>query len=200
MVGDWLKDLWKETFARALVLIGLVGNIITFFLSGLPASRLRDIAYVLAGIGFLWANFNVYKRLAQAAKREGDSKAEEIAQIIQANNAAMNAKDEEIAILKRKPYDEELGRQATRLIAVLSPEGRTLLRHLVVNEPLEMGRRFLPQITQDVQDNEISIAYAKGIVRHDMVRAGSGNIVQQNYVINPRFRSVLQDLLFGRQP
>jgi hypothetical protein len=51
---------------------------------------------------------------------------------------------EQIVNLGRKPYDEELGKQAAALIAKLSAEGRNMLRNLVTHEPLEMvGITFL---------------------------------------------------------
>jgi hypothetical protein len=60
---EWLKDLWKETWARGLFLIGLASNLVTFFFPRLQSQALRDIAFILLAVGFLWANFNVYKRL-----------------------------------------------------------------------------------------------------------------------------------------
>lgn len=50
----------------------------------------------------------------------------------------------------------------------------------------------------DVQDHEMSLAFGSGIVRHDIVRTGNGHIIRQEYVINPQFRLVLQDLLYDR--
>jgi hypothetical protein len=101
----------------------------------------------------------------------------------------------QVAALGRKPYNEELGRQGAELIASLSPEGRTLLRHLVVNEPLVTTTRFKNEITQDVQDAQLRIAYGMGVVRHSEVRAG-GHLLRTEYVVNPQFRPVLQDLLY----
>lgn len=102
----------------------------------------------------------------------------------------------QIAILERKPYEEELGTQAAELIGRLSAEGRILLRHLVEREPLEVGRRFKPEIAQDSQDAQMSIAYGSGIVRHNEVRTGNGNLIRTDYVVAPQFRAVLQDLLY----
>jgi hypothetical protein len=104
----------------------------------------------------------------------------------------------EIAGLKRKPYDEELGKQALALINKLSEEGKSLLRHLLANEPIEIGRRFSNDIAQGAQDTQMGIAYESGVVRHKIERAGSGMIVSQNYVVNPEFRAALKDLLYKR--
>jgi hypothetical protein len=62
MFGEWLKDLWKEAWGRGLFLIGFGSNVITFLLPGLQAQVLRGIGIVLLFVGFLWANFNVYKK------------------------------------------------------------------------------------------------------------------------------------------
>jgi hypothetical protein len=123
---------------------------------------------------------------------------EEIDRVSQQNAAEINALKNEITNLKRKPYDEALGEQAAALIARLSSEGKILLRHLVTNEPIEIGRRFLPEIAQDIQDAQIAIAYASGIVRHNLVYTGNGHLLRQEYVLNPPFRIALQDLLYPR--
>jgi hypothetical protein len=62
MFGEWLKVLWKEAWGRGLFLIGLGSNVITFFLPGLQAEVLRAIGIALLFAGFLWANFNVYRK------------------------------------------------------------------------------------------------------------------------------------------
>ena len=62
MLSEWLKDLWKEAWGRGLFLIGFGSNVITFFLPGLQAQVLRGIGIALLFAGFVWANFNVYKK------------------------------------------------------------------------------------------------------------------------------------------
>jgi len=112
-------------------------------------------------------------------------------------NKEIDGLKSQVPILKRKPYDEELGRQAAELIARLSPEGRILLRHLLTNEPIEVGRRFRNEIAQEIQDAQMSIAYGSGIVRHNQLWAGNGHLLRTDYVVNPPFRRVLQDMLYG---
>jgi hypothetical protein len=63
MVGNWLKDLWAETWARWLFLVGVASNTVTFFLPGLASPVLHGIAYSMLVAGFLWANFRVYRNL-----------------------------------------------------------------------------------------------------------------------------------------
>jgi len=144
----------------------------------------------LAVLAFFLASYRVWRN-------ERNSRAKEVEKLGQESSAEIGALKAEIINLKRKPYDEELGRQGAALIARLSPEGKILLRHLVTNEPVEIGRRFKAEIAQDVQDAQLTIAYASGIVRHDVVRSGTGMIIRQDYVLNPQFRAVLQDLLYG---
>jgi hypothetical protein len=103
---------------------------------------------------------------------------------------------QEITLLSRKPYDEELAKQAAGLIGNLSEEGKILLRHLVSNEPLDIHRQFRPEINQQTQSDQMMRARDSGIVRLDEVRTGNGHILQQNYIINSEFRPVLKDLLF----
>jgi hypothetical protein len=196
MLRNWLKDLWGETVARSLFLIGVASNIITFFFPTLQAWRLREIAYGLLIVGFVWANFNVYKKQIAENSSDRAASAQEAARVVQQHGDELDRLRAENAEIRRRPYSEELRRQAAALIANLSPDGRTLLRHLLTHEPIEIGRRFVPGISQEVQDNQMSIAYGSGVVRHDIVRSGTGMIVRQDYVLNPQFRTVLQDLLY----
>jgi hypothetical protein len=165
------------------------------------AAYTRLLWAVLAVLAFFLASYRVWRNernnAAKEIQRLGQESRAEVDRVRLGGSAEIAALKAEITVLKRKPYDEELGRQGAALIARLSPEGKILLRHLVTNEPLEIGRRFKPEIAQDVQDAQLSIAYASGVVRHDIVRAGSGAIVRQDYVLNPQFRSVLQDLLYS---
>lgn len=94
-------------------------------------------------------------------------------------------------------YSEELERRGTELIARLSPEGKLLIQHLVLNEPIEVGRQFKDEIARDIQDDQLAIAFQSGIVRHNEVRSGTGAIIRTEYVVNPQFKFVLQDLLFS---
>jgi hypothetical protein len=105
----------------------------------------------------------------------------------------------EIVKLKRRPYDEELGRQAATVIARLSQQGVALLRHLVVNEPLEVGRQFMREIAADIQSAQLAIAYGAGIIRHNPIYVGGGgHLLRTDFVVTAQFRPVLQDLLFNK--
>jgi hypothetical protein len=63
MLQKWLKELASETFASVMFVVGAVSNVLTFFFPGLPAPFLRMLGYCLLVLGFLLANFGVYKRL-----------------------------------------------------------------------------------------------------------------------------------------
>jgi hypothetical protein len=98
--------------------------------------------------------------------------------------------------LRRKPYDEVLENKGQLLISRLSAQGQRLMRHLVENEPLEVGKPFLPGISGEDQFQQLTIAMEMGIIRHHEVRVGSGNLLRTDYVINPQFVPVLRDLLY----
>jgi hypothetical protein len=73
MLGSWLKELAAEIFASVMFLIGIVSNVLTFFFPGLPAPFLRTLGFSLVGLGFLLANFGVYKKLhARISALKGD--------------------------------------------------------------------------------------------------------------------------------
>ena len=101
-----------------------------------------------------------------------------------------------VAELSRPPYQQHLGRKGELLLNRLSTIGRRLMRHLVENEPLEVGRKFMADISADDQFQQLTIAMEMGIIRHREVRAGSGMLVRTDYELNPQFVSVLQDLLY----
>jgi hypothetical protein len=154
----------------------------------------------LALIAFLLASYRVWRNEKNdATHKAGKLCAEQESKLVALkieNDKTVAVLQAEIQKLKRKPYREELGTQAKSLVAKLSSAGNVLLRHLLTNEPIEIGRRFLPDIAQDVQDAQMGIMYESGIVRHSIERAGSGMIVSQNYVINPEYKDVLKDVLY----
>jgi pyrimidine deaminase RibD-like protein len=98
--------------------------------------------------------------------------------------------------LRRKPYEEFLGKKVEILLSRMSAEGRRLMRHLVEREPLEVGRIFLPDVSGEVQFQQLSFAMEMGIIRHREVRVGSGMLLRTDYEINPQFAVPLRDLLY----
>ena len=108
----------------------------------------------------------------------------------------IEAQKREIADLKRKPYEEALEKKVEILLSSMSSTGKRLLRHLLENEPLEVGRPFVRDISTDDQSNQLMIAINSGIVRINEVRAGSGMIVRQDYVFTVQYHPVLRDVLY----
>jgi len=162
------------------------GAIAILWANAVPAKLLWGC---LAVVAFLVASYRVWRN----ERISGSNNASNLEQEKDAEIAKLKA---EVVDLRRKPYTEELRKQAADMISRLSQEGTVLLRHLVANEPIEVGRRFKPEIGQEVQDQQLAIAYGSGIVRHNEVRTGVGNLIRTDYVVNPQFRPVLQDLLF----
>jgi pyrimidine deaminase RibD-like protein len=102
----------------------------------------------------------------------------------------------EVVELSRRPYQEALGKHGELLISRLSTIGKRLMRHLLQNEPLEVGRKFMLDISEDDQFKQLTIAMDMGIIRHHEVRVGSGNLLRTEYHVNPQYRPVLEDLLY----
>ena len=102
----------------------------------------------------------------------------------------------QIAALSHRPYEEALGRDGELLLNRLSMPGQRLMRHLLQNEPLEVGRKFMTDISADDQFTQLTIAMEMGVIRHREVRVGSGVLLRTDYEINPQYRAVLQDLLY----
>jgi pyrimidine deaminase RibD-like protein len=108
----------------------------------------------------------------------------------------IEAQRQEIAELRRKPYEEALQKKVEILLSNLTVNGRLLLRHLLENEPLEVGRTFIQLIPSDVQSDQMIVAVNSGIVRLKEVRTGGGNIIRTDYAITDQYRAALRDLLY----
>jgi pyrimidine deaminase RibD-like protein len=104
--------------------------------------------------------------------------------------------EDQITELRRKPYHEALGKKGELLLTLVSTTGKRLLRHLLENEPLEVGRKMMNDISADEQFKQLTIAMEMGIIRHREMRVGSGMLLRTDYEINPQYRAVLEDLLY----
>jgi hypothetical protein len=94
----------------------------------------------------------------------------------------------------RKLYEEDLKRIVGQLIhSQLTLEGRLALRHLLIHEPIEVGRTFLAEIPQDRLHAQLGIARESGAVQHKEVNNG---MRRTYWIINPRFRPVLEEMLY----
>ncbi len=153
------------------------------------ASRAKLLWGCFAIVAFVIAGYRVWRN-------ERTVRIKDFEELRQKMSAEIDDLNSQIVILKRKPYEEELGIQAAELIGRLSAEGRILLRHLVEREPLEVGSRFRPNIAQAIQDAQLAIAFGSGIVRHNQVWLQNGHLLRTDFVVAPQFRAVLEDLLY----
>lgn len=176
-LAKYLGALWSDWLTRMCGALSVPFAAIAVMLRG-PS---RILWGVLAVAAFVFASYRVWREERNIRLREtGNLEAQ-------------------IANLQRKPYDEELGRQASDLIGRLSSEGRILLRHLLEREPIEVGRRFRGEIMQDAQDGQMALMYQSGVVRHKECWLQNGHLIRTDYVIAPQFREVLQDLLYPQK-
>ena len=128
-------------------------------------------------------------RKADSAK--GESSEAEIPKI---EKKAEVAPDKRITEPTRDPYSEELKRIAKQVIAFeMTLEGRHVLRHLMIHEPVEVGRTLVPEIPQDRTYAQLAIAKERGIVQHK--EEGRG-LLRTYWIINPKFRPALQEVLY----
>jgi diguanylate cyclase (GGDEF)-like protein len=94
----------------------------------------------------------------------------------------------------RDLYAEELKRIAKQVIDFeMTLEGRHVLRHLMIHEPVELGRALVPEIPQDRSYAQLAIAKERGIVQHKEEGRGRLRIY---WIINPKFRPALQEVLY----
>jgi diguanylate cyclase (GGDEF)-like protein len=102
--------------------------------------------------------------------------------------------DKRITELSRDPYTEELKRIAKQVVDFeMTLEGRHVLRHLMIHEPVEVGRTLVPEIPQDRTYAQLAIAKERGLVQHK--EEGRG-LLHMYWIINPKFRQALQDVLY----
>lgn len=63
----------------------------------------------------------------------------------------------------------------------------------MIHEPVEVGRMLIPQTPQEPQNAQLGIAMQRGLVQH---REEGQGLRRTYWVINPRFRPVLEDVLY----
>src|SRR5262249_49306919 len=73
-------------------------------------------------------------------------------------------------------------------------EGRHLVRQVMLHEPIEIGRPVLPEIPLERQHVQLAIAAQHGIVQRKEEHQG---LRRTYWTINPRFRPVLEDVLYA---
>jgi hypothetical protein len=190
------SEIDLRTYLKAFFsdwLTGMCGPLSVPFAAFAALSKAPSAKVLWAGLAigaFFFASYRVWRK-------ERNNRITESERLSHEKDAAIAALKAENQNLKRKPYEEELGRQAEALVNRMSPDGRELLRHLLTNEPIEQGRRFRRDISQEVQDTQLAIAHGMGIIRYSEIRHPSnGTVIGNNYVINPQFRSALEEMLY----
>jgi diguanylate cyclase (GGDEF)-like protein len=102
--------------------------------------------------------------------------------------------DKRITEPARDPYAEELKRITRQVINFeMTLEGRHVLRHLMIHEPVELGRTLVPEIPQDRTYAQLAIAKDRGVVQYK--EEGRGRL-RTYWIINPKFRPALQEVLY----
>jgi diguanylate cyclase (GGDEF)-like protein len=110
------------------------------------------------------------------------------------SNAQLAAPDKRIPEFGVDPYIQELKRIAKQVVYdEMTLEGRHVLRHLMIHEPVEVGQTLLREIPQDRTYAQLAIARERGLVKPIEERQG---LLRTYWAINPQFRDVLQEVLY----
>jgi len=197
-------DLRFRTYLRAFfadMLTGMSGPLsVPFAALALWASgRTQKILWgCLAVLCAIFASYRVWRneRRDAGAQLEAvtSAKATEVESLRAEKDVEIAALKERITELSRKPYTEELKRITEQVLDYeMTLEGRHVLRHLMIHEPVEVGRVFIPEVPQERQHAQLGIAMQRGLVQH---REEGQSLRRTYWVINPRFRPVLEEVLY----
>jgi hypothetical protein len=200
------KALLKSATSNVVSILGYISTGSTFLpVMAFIRPYLRPFGVLLIIVGIFRGALGVLKQnsnkleTAMSSKDAGiealrAEKNAEIERIKSAKDAEIAAQDNRITELSRKPYTEELKRITKQVIeSEMTLEGRHVLRHLMINEPVEVRRTLLSEIPQDRTYAQLVIAKQRGIVQHK--EEGHGRL-HTYWIINPLFRPVLEDVLY----
>jgi hypothetical protein len=194
-VSDETKALLKSAGGNIFAIAGGVSTAATFFpfmVIVRPYLRPFGVALIIAGI-FQGARSVIAAKNEQFAAIKSE-KRHEIETVRAEKDSEVAALNKRIEELSRKPYTEELKRITEQVLDhEMTLEGGHVLRHLMIHEPIELGRAFIPQISQEHQHAQLAIAMQHGLVQH---REEGQGLRRTYWVINPRFRPVLEDVLY----
>lgn len=130
-------------------------------------------------------------------RKECSTWAAEIKKLNMVKDQEIASLNERIIALSRKQYPEDLESTARQVLQhQMTRQGRHVLRHLLLYEPVEIGTLSFPEIPQDRQYAEIEIAMRGGLIRHREDRQGA--LLRTYWVINPQFRPVLENVLYEK--
>ncbi len=189
------KALLKGAASNVVTILGYISTGSTF----LPVMvflrpYLRPFGVALIIVGIFRGALSVIKQDSNQLEVVRSAKDDEIGTLRTEKNAEIAVLNERITELSRKPYTEELKRITKQVLDYeMTLEGRHTLRHLMIHEPVEIGRMLLPEIPQDRAYAQLAIAMQRGIVQHKEDVQG---LRRTYWIINPRFRPVLEDVLY----
>jgi hypothetical protein len=193
MTGD-TKTLLKSAAGNSISILGYLSTAATFFPIGdllRPYVRTGGLVLIIGGVfrGAQSVIAGKNKEMAEVrkyeAKRVEDIRTQKDSEIFELNA--------EMVKLRRRPYAEDLERNVRELLAQLSDEGRRMVVHLLKHAPIENLRPVLNDIPMERQQAQLAIARESGIVRIEQDKTG---VMRAYWVINERFRPVLEDLLY----
>lgn len=203
MFFRWLDTVRREfrtllTGSLVLLAMGLAQGVWQ-----VPIPRLCYLAVI--GSFLTWAFYRTWQKERSAfeavtsaktteVEALGNRKDDEIAALRVQKDNEIAALNERITELSRRPYSEEKRRIAEQVLDnVMTLEGRRLLHHLMINEHVEVGRAFLPEIPDVRRAEQLGLAKQHGIVQH-WENPPRSRITY--WIINPQFRPVLEDVLY----
>jgi len=165
------------------------------FAQGLWQVPIPRWCYMAVTSGFLmWAFYRTWLKEHSALESVNLSKQTEIEALRVAKDAEIVARDERIIELSRKPYTDDLKRITEQVLDhEMTLEGRQVLRQLMIREPVEVGRTLVPALSQERQHAQLGVAMQHGLVQH---REEGQSLRRTYWIINPRFRPVLEDVLY----
>ncbi len=192
------KALLKSSFGNAISIAGYVSTAATFLpLMAFLHPYLRPFGYCLVIVGVFSGARSVIAAKAEQMAAITSAKDVEIHSLGVQKDAEIAALNQGIADARRRPYTEELKRITQQaLFKEMTLEGRHSVRYLMIHEPVEVGRIFIPEIPQNRQHEQLAIAMERGIVQHHVESHG---LRRTSWIINPRFRPVLEDVLYEQE-
>jgi hypothetical protein len=91
-------------------------------------------------------------------------------------------------------YSEDLEQQARQVVGyVMTLNGQHLLRQLLIHGRFRSTQQFMPEISMNTQNEQMSIATEAGIVKQEQ---GTPPVAGGYYTINPRFLEVLKKVVY----
>ena len=155
---------------------------------------LRTFGVFLIIVGIFWGARSVISKKSEQLAAAESMRQADIEALRAEKNAEIAVLNQRITELSHRPYTEELKHITKQVLDnEMTLEGRRVLRHLMIHEPVEVGRVFFPEVPQDRQHAQLAIAMQHGMVQHREERQG---LLRTYWVINPRFRPVLEDVLY----